>query len=29
LFGLDAPQKIAGPQGESVTVQIVHQQLAE
>jgi len=29
LFGLDAPTRIAGPEGDPVTVQIVHQQLKD
>jgi hypothetical protein len=29
LFGLDAPQKVTGPEGEPVAIRIVHQQLGE
>jgi hypothetical protein len=29
LFGLDAPQKITGPDGAPVAIRIVHQQLGE
>jgi Homeodomain-like domain len=29
LFGLDAPQKITGPEGEPVAIRIVHQQMRE